>query len=71
MGAAIGIGLAAGLGPARPGESQQTEPGSMGEAAQSPAVDRSATNAWQYVKLDRAAIARDAYRLMGQGGGCM
>ena len=30
-----------------------------------------ATNPWQYVKLESAAVAHDAYRLMTQGGGCM
>ena len=71
VGAAVGMGLVAGFGEARPDESRQVEPASAEKPAPSPGVDSVATTPWQYVKLDSAAVARDAYRLMAQGGGCM
>ena len=71
VGAAVGMGLVAGFGAAGPDESRQAKPASAEEPAQSPGAESVATDPWLYVKLESAAVARDAYRLMSQGGGCM
>lgn len=71
VGAAVGMGLIASVGEAQPDAPRPAESASADTPAQSPGAASVATDPWRYVELEPAAVARAAYRLMAQGGGCM
>ena len=71
VGAAIGMGLVGAYGEAQSSAPQHEEDTASAEGlARSPKTDAAPVTPWQYVKLDSATVAQEAYRLMAQGG-CM